>query len=44
MEKLIQMEIIKDSNSAPRGFYKISRDQFLNIVRETSSNENIIIR
>ncbi|HEY5583242.1 MAG TPA: PIN domain-containing protein [Ruminiclostridium sp.] len=43
MEKLIQMEIISDVNSAPRGFCKISQNQFLSIIKETSSNENLII-
>lgn len=43
MEKLIQMGVISDVNSAPRGFCKISQNQFLNIIKETSSNENLII-
>lgn len=43
MQRLIELKIIADVNSAPRGFYKISHAQFLRIVKETGTNENIIV-
>ncbi|GHV23771.1 hypothetical protein FACS189494_11950 [Spirochaetia bacterium] len=43
MQRLIELQIIKDKNSAPRGFYKISKDRFLTILRETQTNDRIIV-
>ncbi len=42
LQKLIHMGIIADVNSAPRGFTKITKEQFDQIVEETHTNENII--
>lgn len=44
LQRLIELGIISDVNSAPRGFTKITHNQFLKIIEETSTNENIIIR
>lgn len=43
MQRLIEIGVIADVGSAPRGFKKISHEQFLNIIQETNTNENIII-
>ena len=43
LSRLIELGIIADVNSAPRGFEKISKQQFLTIINETKSNESIII-
>lgn len=43
MKRLIEIGVIADVNSAPRGFKKISHEQFLDIIKETNTNENIII-
>lgn len=43
MQRLIELGIIADINSAPRGFFKISQAQFLCIIKETKTNENIIV-
>ncbi len=43
MEKLIQLGIIKDVSSAPRGFELISNKKFDIIIKETQTNESIII-
>lgn len=43
MQRLIELGIITDVNSAPRGFCKISHAQFLSIIKETETNENIIV-
>ena len=42
LQRLIELGIISDINSAPRGFTKISYQQFIQIIEETKSNENII--
>lgn len=44
LQRLIELGIILDVNSAPRGFTKITHEQFLSIVEETCTNENIIVR
>ena len=43
MKRLIELRIIKDVESAPRGFEKLTRDQFNLIISETDSNESIIV-
>ncbi len=43
LKTLIDLMVIKDIQSAPRGFTQISNDSFKTIIRETGSNENIIV-
>lgn len=43
MERLIDMGIFKGVNDAPRGFYKISKDQFEAILKETASEGRFIV-
>lgn len=43
LEQLIKLGIIKDYESAPRGFEKITKEQFKTIITETKSDESIII-
>lgn len=43
MQKLIELGIIKDITSAPRGFEPITKDDFDNIIRETETNESIVV-
>ena len=40
---LIELGIIRDRGSAPRGFERISDESFNKIIKETSSNEYIIV-
>ncbi len=43
MKELIDLGIIKDIKSAPRGFEKISKEAFEKILKETHTNPNIIV-
>lgn len=43
MAKLIEIGVIRDRDSAPRGFEAISVEQFHTIIKESQSNESIII-
>lgn len=43
MAKLIELGVIKDVNSAPRGFEPISKQQFTAIIKSTETNESLII-
>jgi len=43
LNRLISLKVIKDIESAPRGFQKISRDQFELIINETQSDESLIV-
>ena len=43
LKTLIDLGVIKDIQSAPRGFTEISNDLFGIIIKETGSNENIIV-
>ena len=43
LKTLIELGVIKDIQSAPRGFTEISNDLFEIILRETESNENIVV-
>ena len=43
LQGLIELGIIKDIESAPRGFEKISDGSFQKIIAGTNSNENIVV-
>jgi hypothetical protein len=43
LKKLIELGIIQDINSVPRGFEKISDDSFAKIIKETNSDASIIV-
>ncbi len=43
LKKLIGLKIVKDVTSAPRGFEKISKEQLKLILRETETDENLIV-
>lgn len=43
MAKLIELGVIADINSAPRGFEPISKEQFQAIIKASETNESIII-
>lgn len=42
MKELIELEIIRDIESAPRGFEKISKKDFEKILAETNTDKNLI--
>ncbi|HPM47869.1 MAG TPA: PIN domain-containing protein [bacterium] len=43
LAKMIELGIIKDIESAPRGFQKITKQQFETILKETGTDESIIV-
>jgi len=43
MKRLIELGVIQDVTSAPRGFEKISDEHFNIIMKETDSNDNLIV-
>ncbi len=43
MKKLIELKVLAGVNDAPRGFKKISKEQFLTIIKETKSEDSFII-
>lgn len=43
LARLIELGIIADVNSAPRGFTQISQEQLLLILKDSKSNESIIV-
>ena len=43
LSKLIELGIIADVNSAPRGFEKISQQHFSKIIKESQSDESIVV-
>ncbi|MEO8884917.1 MAG: PIN domain-containing protein [Mucilaginibacter sp.] len=43
LKRLIELEVIKDLESVPRGFQKITKEMFINIIKDTKSDESIII-
>ena len=43
LKRLIELGIIRDISSAPRGFEEISDDSFAKIIKETGSDETIIV-
>jgi predicted nucleic acid-binding protein len=43
LKRLIELGVIRDVENAPRGFQKITKEQFYNIVKDTKSDESFII-
>ena len=43
LKRLIELGVVRDIESAPRGFDKISDESFCKIIKETDSNEDIIV-
>jgi hypothetical protein len=43
MRRLIEIGVIRDVNSAPRGFELLSTDQFHTILKETETDESIVV-
>lgn len=43
MKRLIELDVLQGVNDAPRGFRPIDAKQFEIILRETKSDESIII-
>ena len=43
LKRLIELNIIQDIDSAPRGFQKITTAQFYKIIKETMTDESIIV-
>lgn len=43
LKRMIEVGIIKDIESAPRGFQKITINQFNKIIKETKTDESIIV-
>ena len=43
LQKLIELKIIRDVESVPRGFEKISNDKFETILKESSANARFIV-
>ncbi|GAG70104.1 unnamed protein product, partial [marine sediment metagenome] len=43
LKRLIELGVIQDIKSAPRGFEEISDKYFHKIIKETGSNESIIV-
>jgi predicted nucleic acid-binding protein len=43
LKRLIELEVIKDLENVPRGFHKITKEMFINIIKDTKSDESIII-
>jgi len=43
LKRLIELGVIQDTSSAPRGFEEISDDSFQKIIKETGSDETIIV-
>jgi len=43
MKMLIELKVIADVQSAPRGFEKINIDKFKAIVKETETDASIIV-
>lgn len=43
MKRLIEIGVIKDIKSAPRGFESLTDDQFAVIMKETGSNAHIVV-
>lgn len=43
LKELIELEVIKDIDDAPRGFKKISIEQFSKIIKATKTDESFII-
>ena len=43
LKRLIELGIIRDIESAPRGFERISDESFRRILSETKSNESLVV-
>lgn len=43
LKRLIELGVIQDTNSVPRGFEETSDDSFEKIIKETGSDESIIV-
>ena len=43
MKRLIELGVIRDVQSAPRGFERIAPDRFQVILKETQTDERIVI-
>ena len=43
MKELIELNVLAGVNDAPRGFKRISKEQFLTIIKETKSEDSFII-
>ncbi|MBN1227599.1 MAG: hypothetical protein JXA79_11460, partial [Deltaproteobacteria bacterium] len=43
LKEMIDLGIIHDIESAPRGFQKITKEQFETIIKETKTDEDIIV-
>ena len=43
MKELIDLNVLAGVNDAPRGFKKITKEQFLTIIKETNSEDSFII-
>ena len=43
MKELIELKALTGVNDAPRGFKRITKEQFLNIIKETKSEDSFII-
>ncbi|MCY4445718.1 MAG: hypothetical protein OXC02_04555, partial [Rhodobacteraceae bacterium] len=43
LAKLIELGVIKDTNSAPRGFELISKEKFWKVLKGSHGNESIIV-
>jgi predicted nucleic acid-binding protein len=43
LQRLIELQIISDKDSAPRGFQKITKEQFFTILKNTNTDERFII-
>jgi hypothetical protein len=43
MKELIDLQVLSGINDAPRGFKKITKDQFNHILKATKSDESFIV-
>jgi len=43
MKRLIEMGVIPDINSAPRGFECLTKNKFIDILRECQADESIVV-
>ncbi|WP_431293480.1 PIN domain-containing protein [Pedobacter sp. P26] len=43
LKRLIELGVIKDLESVPRGFQKITKEMLINILKDTNSDESIIV-
>jgi predicted nucleic acid-binding protein len=43
LKRLIELEVVESIDSAPRGFQRISTEQFYSIIKDTESDESFIV-